>query len=121
MILSFMPTCVPQSQLYLLSVPFNICHMVFRHRGYIHLWELVFAKGSDQASLVTGSISNNHQFLLDGGHRGIEQWGGKEYGRGQMEPAERHGEIGTWVRKDGNRWSKGGSILKKAFLEGFKF
>jgi len=38
-----------------------------------------------------------------------------------MEPAERHGEIGTWVRKDGNRWSKGGSILKKAFLEGFKF
>lgn len=53
---------------HLLPINFNICHIVLKHCGYIHLWELVLAKDDEQTSLATGSITNNHQFLPDGSH-----------------------------------------------------
>jgi hypothetical protein len=53
---------------YLLSVNFNVCHIVLKYSWDVNFRELVLAEDNQEASLTTSTITHNDQFLPDGSH-----------------------------------------------------
>jgi len=53
----------------LLSVNFNVSHIVFKNGRNVYFRKLVFAEHNEQTSFATGTVTNNYQLLPQSRHR----------------------------------------------------
>lgn len=60
--------CKYEKTSYLFPIHLDICHIVLKHCGHVHLRELVLAEHYEEAGLPTGSITDYHQLLSDCSH-----------------------------------------------------
>jgi len=60
--------CIPQGKLNMLPINFNVGDIVLEHSRNINLRESSFREDDQQASLSTGTVTNNDQFPTEFGH-----------------------------------------------------
>ena len=53
---------------HLLSINFNIRHIVFKDSWNVDFWELILTEDNQEARLTTSTVPNNHQLLTNGSH-----------------------------------------------------
>jgi len=79
---------IPQGELNVLSIYFDIGHIVLKHSGYINLRESSFREDDQQASLSTSTITDNDQLPADFGHNVLIRRGGISFVCSQKDVSE---------------------------------